>query len=342
LTGRSTWTDDQDAIFTLPDCPASEILRNRFGRLGGTSLIERWVNWGVGEHDRRRVYGRTAAERAKKRLRVQHCEDPDLRHYGELRLDGRQLKAFISTGQSPGRTMFTLGHELGHAAIYRMNSGLDQQADGTERLCDLFAAELTMPVALVEDIWCRMPDARAIIALAKVSQGSLSASCIRIAELHDDITTGLASSDGFIFKHYGSISAHDLRFPVTRAYRRTFETNDSWIISDGIAAHVSATTKSPKDPSLIAFIARRKRLGRHFLPILRNHPSHETSRLWLAAGDVITAVPRHHTKILRVCGGTDVSVTACKRGIRIRTRCGRIWRRGGPRGGSGCCSPAGP
>jgi hypothetical protein len=279
LTGRSTWTDDQDAIFTLPDCAPSEILRNRFDELGGAPLIEEWVSWGVGEHDRCQIFGRTATERAKKRLRVQHCEDPDLTHYGELRLDGRQLKAFISTGQSQGRTMFTLGHELGHAAIYRMNPGLDQRVAGTERLCDLFAAELAMPVALVGDIWCRMPDAQAIIELAKLTQASLTASCIRIAELHGDVTTGLASSDGLIFKHYGSISARDLRFPVARAYGKIRKTKVSWIISDGLAVHVSATTKSPKDPSLIVFVARRARLSRHVLPVYRRRRRHHDGNM---------------------------------------------------------------
>jgi hypothetical protein len=159
LTGRSTWIDDQDAIFTLPDCPASEILRNRFGCLSNAALIEEWVSAVICEHDRRQVYGQTATERAKKRLRVRHCEDHDLTHYGELRLDGSQLKAFIRTGQHQGRTTFTLAHELGHAALHLMNPELDQRAIGTERLCDLFAAELTMPVALVEDIWYRTPDA---------------------------------------------------------------------------------------------------------------------------------------------------------------------------------------
>jgi hypothetical protein len=299
------------------------MLRIRFSQLGGASLVEEWVSWGVGEHDRRQVYGKTATERAKKRLRVQHCENDDLTHYGELRLDNSQLKAFISTAQSPGRTMFTLGHELGHAAIHRINPGLDQRAAGTERLCDLFATELTMPAALVEDIWYRMPDARAIVTLAKITQSSLTASCIRIAELRGGITTGLASSDGFIFKCYGSISAHDLRYLVAQAYMTACEKEAAWIISDGIAAHVSAITKSPADASLIALAARRTRLRMYLLLVLRRQP----------------------VKTLMACGSADVSVATCHRGSRRRRiqggDCGRIWRRGGPRGGSGCCSPAG-
>ncbi len=278
LTGRSTWTGDQDAIFTLPDCPASDILRTRFGRPRKAALIEEWVSSVVGEQDRRQVYGQTATERARKRLRVRHYEDHDLTHYGELRLDGRQLKAFIRTGQHHGRIMFTLGHELGHAAIYRMNPELDQRAAGTERLCDLFAAELTMPVALVEEIWYRMPDARAVIRLAKITQGSLTASCIRIAEQHGDVTTGLASSDGIIFKHYGSIPAHDLRIAVPQAYLKMQEKKSSWIVSNGIAVHVRATTKSPKGAALVAFLARRTRLVRYFSYALRNHPDHRTSQ----------------------------------------------------------------
>jgi hypothetical protein len=321
------------------------MLRNRFSRPGVASLVEEWVSWGVGEHDRRQVFGQTAAERAKKRLRVQHWEDDDLTHYGELRLDGSQLKAFISKAQSQGRTMFTLGHELGHAAIHRMNPGLDQRAAGTERLCDLFATELTMPAALVDDIWYRMPDAKAIATLARTTQSSLTASCIRIAELRGGITTGLASSDGCIFKCYGSISAGDLRFLVAQAYTKACEKEASWIISDGTAVHVSAIAKSPKDASLIAFVARRTRLINYLLPVLRNHPGHWISRPRGTEGGVITAAPGRRAKTLMACGTAAVSVATCQKGSRIRRvqdgGCGRIWGRGGPRGDSGCCSPAG-
>ena len=296
LTGRSTWTDDQDALFALPDCPASGMLRNGFSRLDGASLIEEWVSWGVGEHDRRQVYGQTATERAKKRLRVQHCENDDLTHYGELRLDGSQLKAFISTAQSSRRTMFTLGHELGHAAIHRMNPELDQRVPGTERLCDLFATELIMPAALVEDIWSRMPDARAIVTLAKITQSSLTASCIRMAELHDGITTGLASSDGYIFKCYGSIPVHDLRFLIAKAYMKACDKEASWIISDGVAAHVSAITKSSKDASPIALVARRTGLRKHLFPTLRNRPCRWISQLRDTEGSTITAALRRRAK----------------------------------------------
>ena len=250
---RSTWIGDLGIIPVPPDCPASRILHASFERSGRLTIIEDWVNSVIGEHDRSRIYGRTAVARAKKKMHVKHYEDDDMLHYGELRLDGCQLKAFIRTGQHEGREMFTMAHELGHAALYLLKPEFDQDAVGTERLCDLFAVELTMPVKLVREIWHNMPDARSIAWLAKKTRSSLTASCIRIAEYRGDITTGLASADGVIQKQYGANLVRNLRFSVKYASRKTSAGKTSWSVSNGLAV----STHPAKNR--LVFIARRIR-----------------------------------------------------------------------------------
>ena len=259
LSGQSTWTGDLRTITVPPECPASRILRATFGQPDDLDLVEDWVNSVTGEEDRSKVYGKTAVERAKKRLQVRHYEDRDLAHYGELRLDGCQLKAFIRTGQHRGREMFTVAHELGHASLHLLDPEFDQRAEGTERLCDLFAVEMTMPAMLVHDIWDSAPDARAITRLARKTNCSLTASCIRIAEYNRNVTTGRAYANGYIIKHYGPIAARDLRIPVEQAYRKASEKKSSWAMSNGLAVHTRTVKKLSEGPDLVVFLARRIR-----------------------------------------------------------------------------------
>ena len=246
--------DWRSGCYTSPaGLPSIKDLARQLRALWTTDIIEDWVNSVIGEHDRSRIYGRTAVARAKKKMQVKHYEDDDMLHYGELRLDGCQLKAFIRTGQHEGREMFTIAHELGHAALYMLKPEFDQDAAGTERLCDLFAVELTMPVKLVCEIWHNMPDARSIAWLAKKTGSSLTASCIRIAEYRGDITTGLASADGVIQKQYGANAVRNLGFSVKYASTKTSAGKTSWSVSNGLAV----STHPAKNR--MVFIARRIR-----------------------------------------------------------------------------------
>ena len=234
----------------LPPCPASSMLHARFRHPEQRSIIENWVNSVIGESDRRQIFGRTAVERAKKKLQVRQYEDHDVMHSGELRLDGSELKAFIRAGQSAGRKMFTMAHELAHAALYRLDAESDQDHDGTERLCDLFAVEMTMPMILVQDIWRKTPDARAVAELVKTTKSSAAASCLRVAEVRGDAASGLLSTNGHI-KTYGADLGPELYDSVMFTFRKAPLGTSSWILPNGLTVSTHTTGKRT------FFLARR-------------------------------------------------------------------------------------
>ena len=244
------WQGETGSNSLLPACSASEILDITFGHPEQSSIIENWVNSVVGEEDRRRIYGNTAVTRAMKSLHVKHYENNELPYSGELRRDGSQMKAFIGVRQRAGRKMFTLAHELAHAALYLLDAEIDHDHNGTERLCDLFAAELIMPAELVHEIWRKTPDARAVAGLRNTTRSSVAASCLRMAECLGDAASGLVLADGCI-KKYGSDLGASLAHSVMFTFRKAPGGTSSWILPNGLTVSTHATEK------LIFFVARR-------------------------------------------------------------------------------------
>ena len=149
--------------------------------------------------------------------------------------------------------MFTIAHELGHAALHILVPGFEQDSGGTERLCDLFAVELIMPFKLVRDIWRHAPGVDAIVGLAERTKGSLTASCIRVAECVGNITTGLASPDGAIEKQYGANLGRDIEIAVESASRKVHLGRPARGLYNGLDVSIHSTK------SLVVFLARRLR-----------------------------------------------------------------------------------
>jgi len=213
-----------------------------FGRPDQSSIIENWVNSVTGVEDRRQVYGPAAVACAMERLNIEHYEDDDLAHSGELRRYGSQMKVFIQTKQRTGRKMFTAAHELAHAALYTLDAALDHNYGGTERLCDLFAVELIMPEKLVHHIWRMTPDAKAVAELVNTTGSSVAASCLRIAEYLGEAACGLVLSDGRI-KKYGMDLGLDISDSVMFTLGKAPAGTSSWILPNGLTVSTHATQK---------------------------------------------------------------------------------------------------
>jgi hypothetical protein len=244
-------TSEPSVIPIRPNSAVTQVLRARLRQPDQSKIIEDWVSSVIGEDDRSRIFGLTAVSRAKRGLNVEHHDTTNMLHDGELKLDGGQLKAFIRTGQSKGREMYTLAHELGHAALYAMDSRFDQSTPGVEKICNLFAAELTMPTRLVCDIWRETPDAESIAALAKKTRASLSASCVRLAEHLRNATTGLASCDGVIVRQYNANLMPDLQDSFLFTHLRALDGKSTWILPNGLTVNIYVMKKR------IVFLARR-------------------------------------------------------------------------------------
>lgn len=235
-----------------PDCPASNFLRANFRCSRDLTIIEDWVDSIISEEDRGLCFGRTAISRAKRKLRVAQVDDERLPHDGELRLVDGWLVAFIGKDQSWQRETFTIAHELGHAALYGLNREVDQTTPGTERLCDMFAAELIMPTRLVTDIWRKTPDVEAIVELGKKSASSLPAACIRLAEYLGNASTGIASENGVVRERYGVNLGRDLTSSLDLVSRKAIAGKFSSDLPNGLTLSVQHARKGQ-----MVFLARR-------------------------------------------------------------------------------------
>ena len=235
-----------------PDCPASNILRSHFMRSREVAIIEEWVDSILCEEGRRQCFGRTAISRAMRKLCVFHVDDERLPYHGELRLVGTSLIAFIKKNQSRSREMFTIAHELGHAALYVLNPGLDQSAPETEKLCNMFAGELMMPTSLVSDLWRRMPDVETVIELEKKTGCSLSAACVRVAEYVGSTATGIVSPNGAIKEQYGIDLGRDLKSLLDSAAGKSAEGKFTADFANGLNLSCQKGRKGD-----IAFLSRR-------------------------------------------------------------------------------------
>jgi len=137
-----------DGLGELPDCPAATALRAYLRGSTRLTLVEDWVDSVLGEEGRSRCFGPTAVTRAGRRLNVLHVMDSDLPCDGQLWYAGSFIIALISRAQSPQREMFTMAHELGHAALYMVDPEVDQNDAGVDKICNIFATELIMPTKL--------------------------------------------------------------------------------------------------------------------------------------------------------------------------------------------------
>jgi hypothetical protein len=235
-----------------PDCPASNILRSHFMRSRELTIIEEWVDSILGEEGRRQCFGRTAISRAMRKLDVFHVDDEHLPYDGELRLVDGWLVAFISKSQSRSREMFTIAHELGHAALHVLSPGLDQSVAETEKLCDMFAGELMMPTSLVSDIWRSMPNVETVVELERKTGCSLSAACVRVAEYVGSTATGIASPSGVIKEQYGIDLGRDLKSSLGFAAEKTAEGKFTSDFANGLNLSCQKARKGD-----IIFLSRR-------------------------------------------------------------------------------------
>ena len=205
-----------DGLGELPDCPAATALRAYLRGSTRLTLVEDWVDSVLGEEGRSRCFGPTAVTRAGRRLNVLHVMDSDLPCDGQLWYAGSFIIALISRAQSPQREMFTMAHELGHAALYMVDPEVDQNDAGVDKICNIFATELIMPTKLVRNIWHSTPDAGAVMQIKNKCSASLPASCLRVAEYLGDATVGIVSDRGIIQHWYGVIPGREIKSALDR------------------------------------------------------------------------------------------------------------------------------
>lgn len=188
----------------LPQADATDLLRTKFGQWSGEIVLERWVDYAVGIEKRETCLGHAAIELAIKTLKVDLRYDKELVYDGELRLvDGRKI-IFLREAIESSRVNFTIAHELGHAALFQLDSSLEQTNQEVERLCNSFAAELLLPSACVRSVPRDSSYARAVAILSAKSGASLPATCIRMTECFGG-AAGIASKDGRILNEYGKV-----------------------------------------------------------------------------------------------------------------------------------------
>lgn len=112
----------------------------------------------------------------------------DLDVDGELIDTDDGLLVRVDSASSLGRRRFTIAHEIGHALLIPILGRPRGQATcghnhELERLCDLAAAELLMPVEQLNDILAsRAPNVEAIPAVAQAFGVSLQAAALRMCE----------------------------------------------------------------------------------------------------------------------------------------------------------------
>lgn len=113
------------------------------------------------------------------------CAEPDdeLLFSGELRRSNQGLRIFHRPDLSPTRLRFTLAHELGHAILAKTGPRARQTGDEVERICDMFAAEMLMPVNDLRRGFPGKPRVETIANVAAAYGVSHTAAARRISDL---------------------------------------------------------------------------------------------------------------------------------------------------------------
>ena len=157
------------------------------------------------------------------RLKVSSWHAEDLPVAGELRRERDNFVIAYASGMPSGRRRFTIAHELGHAFFESTGPGCPRVGEELERICDLFAAALLLPVAqLSADLVEWTP--RLAIELAKSYEVSLSALLLRAEEVGDRHGAVL-DVDGHVIAATAMVgSRRDAdRAPLTRLASRALE-----------------------------------------------------------------------------------------------------------------------
>jgi hypothetical protein len=110
---------------------------------------------------------------------------------GLRRLPDGRFDILVREDAATTRQRFSIAHELGHVIFYRcapkakaMQAQRSQHApEEEERLCNVIAEELLMPLATVTEYLALPTCAEAAIALAKSCQVSIEAAAVRLTPL---------------------------------------------------------------------------------------------------------------------------------------------------------------
>jgi hypothetical protein len=102
---------------------------------------------------------------------------------GELRRTADGYEIVYAKDLAVARRRFTVAHELAHIALLQACPGAPTAGKEVERLCDLIAVELLMPLQVFEPSTPGHPNLGDIFALARRFQSSLVATAQRCTEV---------------------------------------------------------------------------------------------------------------------------------------------------------------
>jgi Zn-dependent peptidase ImmA (M78 family) len=102
---------------------------------------------------------------------------------GELRRGDTGFTIVYSSALSGPRRRFTIAHELGHAILEMTGRNCPRTGQDVERACDLLASEILMPSNVFAEAARGEPSTDTVLALTERFNASLSAVCIRYANL---------------------------------------------------------------------------------------------------------------------------------------------------------------
>jgi hypothetical protein len=160
----------------------SAAARRMIAFAGGDSTVEEAVVRVVTDLRRGVRSPPTNLDEIARKLRVDDCKAESLPVAGELRRVGDRLTIRYATGLPVGRRRFTIAHELGHAFFERTGPNCPRRGEELERICDLFAVELLMPVAQIQDVLAACTP-NALFEAASHFDVSITAAMFRLAEL---------------------------------------------------------------------------------------------------------------------------------------------------------------
>ena len=130
------WVSDK---FNLPECTIPDQLRDTRDPAAAARSLRQF--WGIGEKPISSVIGLLESHGVRVFSLEERTNNVDA--YSFWRDDRPYI--FLNTLKTPERSVFNVGHELGHLVLHRYGSTLGYGFENSEREADIFASEFLMP-----------------------------------------------------------------------------------------------------------------------------------------------------------------------------------------------------
>lgn len=119
----------------------------------------------------------------QQKVGISHCTEGDIAGSGELRRNGSTYTIVYSQFLPKVSQRSIIAHEIGHAFLEVTRKNLPRAGKEVERLCDMIAAEILMPRAVISELARGKTSIRTIAKIARTFDVSFRSAAIRCAEL---------------------------------------------------------------------------------------------------------------------------------------------------------------